>query len=189
MSDSEFEEFEEVDDNESEGNSNGQKEIIDQKQVTDSDFEDVREEDANENQTVSSETIVSSTAQETPPEDTDTKRFVRELEFVQCLANPCYLEFLANQKYFEDPSFLNYLKYLLYWCQPQYAKWIKYPTALHFLKLLQRPDFRAYLSRSQNIQNIIIQLDLFSAYYRRNRLDIQLPSIDGTNESNSEQNQ
>lgn len=75
-------------------------------------------------------------------------RFQVELEFVQCLANPNYLNckllfkkytliniveinstvlfsVLAQRGYFKDQAFVNYLKYLLYWKEPDYAKFIK----------------------------------------------------------------
>ncbi|CAG8502729.1 17576_t:CDS:2 [Dentiscutata erythropus] len=52
------------------------------------------------------------------------KRFQIELEFVQCLANPWYLNNLAQRGFFQDPAFLNYLKYLKYWQRPEYAKFV-----------------------------------------------------------------
>nr|CAG4650645.1 EOG090X0JFZ [Sida crystallina] len=58
-------------------------------------------------------------------EDQLRLRFQVELEFVQCLANPNYLHFLAQRGYFKDAAFINYLKYLLYWKEPQYAKYLK----------------------------------------------------------------
>jgi hypothetical protein len=64
------------------------------------------------------------------------KRFLVELEFVQCLANPNYLKFLAVRGYFENESFKNYLKYLVYWKTPEYIKFIKYPECLYFLDLI-----------------------------------------------------
>lgn len=42
-------------------------------------------------------------------------RFELELEFVQALANPHYLESLAVQGVLNQPAFVNYLKYLTYW--------------------------------------------------------------------------
>jgi len=42
-------------------------------------------------------------------------RFELELEFVQALANPHYLESLAVQGVLNQPAFINYLKYLTYW--------------------------------------------------------------------------
>jgi mediator of RNA polymerase II transcription subunit 31 len=51
-------------------------------------------------------------------------RFELELEFVQSLANPHYLQALAQQNIMEDPSFILYLDYLKYWSQPDYARFI-----------------------------------------------------------------
>jgi mediator of RNA polymerase II transcription subunit 31 len=42
-------------------------------------------------------------------------RFELELEFVQALANPHYLESLAVQGILNQPAFVNFLKYLTYW--------------------------------------------------------------------------
>ncbi|XP_065831488.1 mediator of RNA polymerase II transcription subunit 31-like [Oscarella lobularis] len=75
----------------------------------------------------------------------DKERFEVELEFVQCLANPFYLNFLAQHGYFKDKAFVNYLKYLLYWKQPQYARYVRYPHCLHLLDLLQYEAFRKEL--------------------------------------------
>nr|XP_027231587.1 mediator of RNA polymerase II transcription subunit 31-like isoform X2 [Penaeus vannamei] len=63
-------------------------------------------------------------------EDGQRLRFQIELEFVQCLANPNYLLFLAQRGYFKDQTFINYLKYLQYWKEPEYAKYLKYPVPL-----------------------------------------------------------
>ncbi|KAJ2785397.1 suppressor of hpr1 [Coemansia interrupta] len=70
------------------------------------------------------------------------ERFEVELEFVQCLANPWYINFIAQQGYFEKPEFLNFLKYLQYWKKPEYSRFIVYPHALAFLDLLQHKEFR-----------------------------------------------
>merc|ERR1712168_699228 len=79
----------------------------------------------------------------TPPSDAeDRQRFEVELEFVQCLSNPHYLNFLAQRGYFDDPAFVNYLDYLTYWKQPNYARFLKYPQCLMFLQLLQHDSFR-----------------------------------------------
>nr|KAJ3422604.1 hypothetical protein HK105_007336 [Polyrhizophydium stewartii] len=69
-------------------------------------------------------------------------RFQLELEFVQCLANPTYLQYLAQQRFFEDQAFINYLGYLMYWKRPEYAKYIQYPYCLAMLDLLQQESFR-----------------------------------------------
>ncbi len=58
-------------------------------------------------------------------------RFLQDLEFVQCLGNPRYLECtflfkidLANNGYLKEPSFINYLSYLQYFKSPDYLKYI-----------------------------------------------------------------
>ncbi|KAH6577158.1 hypothetical protein BASA50_004333 [Batrachochytrium salamandrivorans] len=79
------------------------------------------------------------TIQDVPPEKL---RFQLELEFVQCLANPAYLQYLAQQRYFENPAFINYLSYLKYWQKPAYAKYIQFPYSLSILDLLQHESFR-----------------------------------------------
>ncbi|KAK9173644.1 SOH1 family protein family protein [Cryptosporidium meleagridis] len=81
-------------------------------------------------------------------------RFSLELEFVQCLSNPDYLQWLSKEGYFEDESFVNYLKYLLYWCEFPYAKYISYPHCIKMLRLLQIEDFRKNLSKEEVIQII-----------------------------------
>lgn len=69
-------------------------------------------------------------------------RWEVELEFVQSLANPQYVNFLAQNKYLEKQEFLNYLEYLEYWRKPEYAQYIVYPNCLHMLTLLKQPVFR-----------------------------------------------
>ena len=44
-----------------------------------------------------------------------TLTFQVEMEFVQSLANPNYLHFLAQRGFMKDPCFVNYLNYLTYW--------------------------------------------------------------------------
>ncbi|KAL0923287.1 hypothetical protein M5K25_007338 [Dendrobium thyrsiflorum] len=74
--------------------------------------------------------------------DDGRQRFLLELEFVQCLANPAYIHYLAQNRYFEDEAFIGYLKYLQYWQRPEYIKFIMYPHCLFFLELLQNANFR-----------------------------------------------
>ncbi|GAA6019608.1 hypothetical protein JCM10207_006942 [Rhodosporidiobolus poonsookiae] len=71
--------------------------------------------------------------------DSNRVRFETELEFVQCLANPFYLQSLAQQNLLTSEPFLNYLSYLLYFRQPRYARFLQYPQALHHLGLLTAP--------------------------------------------------
>ncbi|KAF2020629.1 mediator of RNA polymerase II transcription subunit 31 [Aaosphaeria arxii CBS 175.79] len=71
-------------------------------------------------------------------------RFELELEFVQCLANPAYLNYLASQKYFDQPEFVAYLGYLQYFKHPKYAKYLHHPgPTLRTLELLQHEKFRS----------------------------------------------
>lgn len=84
-----------------------------------------------------------------PPEK---DRFIIELEFVQCLANPeylhcesgslgkeetaarcmlrreclsdCFLAGLAQNKYLENAAFLEFLRYLKYWKRKEYSRYI-----------------------------------------------------------------
>ncbi|EKD12296.1 putative Mediator of RNA polymerase II transcription subunit 31 [Drepanopeziza brunnea f. sp. 'multigermtubi' MB_m1] len=70
-------------------------------------------------------------------------RFEIELEFIQSLASPLYLNHLASQKYLENPDFIAYLSYLQYWANPPYSKYINYPgPTLKNLELLQQEQFR-----------------------------------------------
>lgn len=90
-------------------------------------------------------------------------RFELELEFVQSLSNPLYIQHLAAQKYLEDDDFVRYLDYLQYFCEPQYMKFLqcerlqsrptrlkpdtdrnrRYPgPTLRALELLQQAQFR-----------------------------------------------
>ncbi|RDL41079.1 uncharacterized protein BP5553_01058 [Venustampulla echinocandica] len=94
---------------------------------------------------------MSTTAQETPPAMPSEEpkfggftRFEIELEFVQSLASPLYLNHLASLKYLESPPFIAYLSYLQYWAQPAYTKYLTYPgPTLKNLELLQQERFRA----------------------------------------------
>ncbi|PFX27335.1 mediator of RNA polymerase II transcription subunit 31-like [Stylophora pistillata] len=115
---------------------------------------------------------------ETKSQETDDRthlRFQVELEFVQCLANPHYLNFLAQRGYFKEQSFINYLKYLLYWKKPEYAKFLKYPQCLHFLELLQYEHFRRELVNPACAKFIDEQQILHWQYYSRKRMRISLP--------------
>ncbi|KAL1600781.1 Mediator of RNA polymerase II transcription subunit 31 [Paraconiothyrium brasiliense] len=70
-------------------------------------------------------------------------RFELELEFVQCLANPAYLNYLAQQKILDKPDFVAYLGYLQYFKDPKYSKFLHHPgPTLRALELLQQERFR-----------------------------------------------
>lgn len=82
-------------------------------------------------------------------------RWEVELEFVQGLANPMYVHFLAQQKYLENPDFLRYLEYLEYWRQPTHIKYIVYPNCLLMLTLLKEPNFRREIAKAEAAQVIM----------------------------------
>ena len=100
-----------------------------------------------------------------PSEDDDElpavaqRRFETELEFVQALANPEYLHFLAQNLYFDDPAFRDYLVYLQYWRELPYCLHIVFPHCLRMLELLvqdggfvdmlKRVDFKDYIYGQQ----------------------------------------
>ena len=107
-------------------------------------------------------------ASESVAEPLPSNRFELELEFVQSLASPAYLHFLATSKteegdrlLFQDPQFLAYLKYLFsVWSQPAYSRYLSYPHALYFLELLLEqpavlakewtlPEFRNFCHQQQ----------------------------------------
>uniref|UniRef100_A0A7S2UT54 Mediator of RNA polymerase II transcription subunit 31 n=1 Tax=Fibrocapsa japonica TaxID=94617 RepID=A0A7S2UT54_9STRA len=74
-------------------------------------------------------------------------RFEVELEFVQSLANPEYLHYLAQNRFLSNPAFLRFLKYLQYWKEPPYCKFIVYPNSLAYLDLLiESEQFRKELA-------------------------------------------
>ncbi len=74
----------------------------------------------------------------------DRTRFELELEFVQLLALPAYVQWLAQQGYLDSDPFKAYLRYLLYWRDPAYARHLLYPSALTVLELLVcSREFRA----------------------------------------------
>ncbi|EFX01938.1 soh1 family protein [Grosmannia clavigera kw1407] len=78
-----------------------------------------------------------------PTADLFHTRFEIECEFVSCLANPYYLQYLAAEKYFDDPRFVRYLRYLLYWREPPYLQYLSWPgPTLRHLELLQTAAFR-----------------------------------------------
>lgn len=77
-------------------------------------------------------------------ESPELTRFELELEFVQLLALPAYVQWLAQQGYLDSEPFKAYLRYLLYWRDPAYARHLLCPSALTVLELLVcSREFRA----------------------------------------------
>lgn len=150
----------------SEGDSSELIDDSDSELVSDSEKEDKNKKDDEEKKEVQEET----------EDQKEVMRFQQELEFVLCLANPRYIYSLAQRNYFGDPKFINFLKYLLYWLQPEYARFVRFPQALQFLKYLQDPDFRKYVSNFSNILRIEQIQFKYWEFYQRNRLDMTLPT-------------
>jgi len=98
-------------------------------------------------------------------------RFLLDLEFLQALANPEYLKFIAQdeRKFLDQAEFIEYLKYLRYWHRPEYVKYITYPHALQVLDLLQDEVFRKSLPSNEALNLFAHQQQLHWQYYRRNR--------------------
>jgi len=101
------------------------------------------------------------------------RRFETECEFVQALANPHYLHYLAQAGYFKDESFVNYLKYLQYFKRSEYARTLKYPQCLFFLDCLQQSEFREAMSHPGNIRFVEDQQLLHWQHYLRKRMRLQ----------------
>lgn len=97
-------------------------------------------------------------------------RFIMELEFVQCLSNPKYLEHLSLTRVMYDPAFTKYVEYLQYWREPEYAKFIAYPFCLFILESLCKKEFREKLRNPEFIETLRVQLENFWGFYRFNRL-------------------
>ena len=98
-------------------------------------------------------------------------RFIQELEFVQMLSNPQYLQFLAQQGYFKQETFINYLSYLKYWQTQPYAKYVVYPYSLQMLDFLQENEFRDQLA------NMDYSLVLHSKQYKHWQLNLKKHGI------------
>lgn len=102
-------------------------------------------------------------------ENEDRKRFQIELEFVQSLANPNYLNFLAQRGYFKNQRFINYLKYLMYWKEPEYCKYLMYPQCLSLLELLQHEQFLKEIVNAACSKYIDEQILLVWLHYKKRR--------------------
>ncbi len=88
----------------------------------------------------------------------DAVRFHVELEFVQNLSNPKYLNYLAQNGFLQQDKFISYLKYLTYWKQPQFLSYILFPQCLRFLDaLIDNPMFCRELSVPQFVEFVHAQ--------------------------------
>jgi mediator of RNA polymerase II transcription subunit 31 len=97
------------------------------------------------------------------PIPSDDERFLIELEFVQNLSNAKYLSYLAQNKYFQDPSFMEFLRYLRYFKEPEYLRHLIFPACLPFLDaLIDNPRFRQELLSPVFIEHIHAQQGYFT---------------------------
>merc|ERR1712098_680680 len=110
-------------------------------------------------------------------------RFQVEMEFVQSLANPNYLHFLAQRGFMKDPAFINYLSYLTYWKEPAYVSFLKYPVCLHFLELLQHETFRKEVVSGQCARFLDDQVILHWQHYTRRRAKLFEAATQGTQQA------
>ncbi|KAF2858288.1 SOH1-domain-containing protein [Piedraia hortae CBS 480.64] len=74
----------------------------------------------------------------------EPSRFEVELEFVQSLSNPLYIQWLSTMKILDAPEFVEYVKYLCYFRRPEYIRYLaRYPgPTIRILELLQQEQFR-----------------------------------------------
>ena len=107
---------------------------------------------------------------EVEEESLPKNRFSLELEFLQMLASPAYLHFLAINEYLNDPKFLEFLDYLKYWKRPEYVKYITYPHSLYFLdQLSSNEKFRREL-KQMPFRDFVHQQQFESWRYRNAQL-------------------
>ena len=74
---------------------------------------------------------------------------------------------LAQNRYFDDPSFVEYIEYLRYWTGERYCHYIVFPHCLRMLELLQQPSFRAALKRA-DFKDMIFRQQHSAWHFRRN---------------------
>lgn len=104
-------------------------------------------------------------------------RFETELEFVQCLANPQYVHFLAQRGYFKQEKIINYINYLDYWRRPEYCRHLRYPQCLAMLELLKYNSFREAISNQACAKFIEDQMILQWQFYNRKRDRIMAKAV------------
>lgn len=93
-------------------------------------------------------------------------RFEAEAEFVQALGNPRYLQYLYQQRYFDDERFIAYLQYLNYWREPAYAQHLLFPVGLAVLDLLQQQQLVDALGSEEAVSLLERTLRLHWLYFQ-----------------------
>ena len=92
---------------------------------------------------------------------------------MQALANPEYLHYLAQHRYFDDPSFISYLEYLRYWREHPYCLYIAFPHCLRMLELLGSASFVDALKRADFKEHLFNQQHWHWKYRATEPLDLQ----------------
>lgn len=67
-------------------------------------------------------------------------KFEAELEFIQLLTNPYYLQYLHKEKFLHNPEFKKFLIYLEYWKEEPYCNFLIYPQCLSILDALNHNE-------------------------------------------------
>lgn len=99
------------------------------------------------------------------------RRFVEELEFLECLANPEYVHWLASQTYFENPSFIEFLKYLNYWRSPPHVHFVRFPQALRMLEMMSNAQVRSRLRNPE--VGIALTSQLMSRWAHKSEISLE----------------
>ncbi|KAG0148274.1 hypothetical protein CROQUDRAFT_655199 [Cronartium quercuum f. sp. fusiforme G11] len=85
--------------------------------------------------------------------DANQVRFEEDLEFVQSLANPHFVQELTLKGILASEPMINYLNYLKYFHEPRYAIFIRYPNCLLILDLLTKSEkFRTMMESQESSQ-------------------------------------
>ncbi|CAH7675256.1 SOH1-domain-containing protein [Phakopsora pachyrhizi] len=82
-------------------------------------------------------------------------RFETDLEFVQSLANPHFVQELTLNGILKSECMINYLNHLKYFHQPNYSRFVRYPNALKILDLLNTSDQFRKMIENQECSQIL----------------------------------
>jgi hypothetical protein len=98
------------------------------------------------------------------PNEKLVSRVEEDLEFLQMLSSPDYVEFLIDNKFFEDENFVYYLKHLDYIRNSKLIRLVKYPVSLKMLENLQDPRFVSYWIENKSLFTNFVNGQLFGHY-------------------------
>ncbi len=89
-------------------------------------------------------------------------RIEEDIEFLNMLSNPFYIEFLIENEYLEDENFLAYLKYLDYLKDDRMIKFIKYPVAFKLLENIQNVKFIEFWKSQKSLYPGFLKDQIFA---------------------------